>query len=44
MNKEMKEIDQVMTNLWWIGEISDDAKMWWNDLCQQTLIQERGRE
>ena len=31
MNKEMKEIDEVLTNLWWSAEISDTTKLWWND-------------
>ena len=40
MNKEMKEIDEVLTNLWWSAEISDSAKLWWNDHYRE--IVERG--
>ena len=31
MEKELKEIDEAITNLWWATEISDTTKLWWND-------------
>ena len=40
MNKEMKEIDEVLTNLWWNAEISDTTKLWWNDHYREILEKE----
>jgi hypothetical protein len=31
MNKELKELDEAITYLWWAAEISDATKLWWND-------------
>ena len=31
MNKELKELDDLISNAWWVGELSDPAKLWWND-------------
>jgi len=39
MEKELKEIDEAITNLWWAAEISDKAKLWWND--HYRLLMER---
>ena len=40
MNKELKEIDEAITNLWWGAEISDKAKLWWNDHYQELMERE----
>jgi len=40
MNKEMKEIDEVLANLWWSAEISDSAKLWWNDHYREIVERE----
>lgn len=37
----IKEIDEAMVSLWWQYEISDEAKMWWNDFVTQ-LINKKG--
>lgn len=36
-SKELKEINEALTNLWWSAEISDNAKLWWNDHYQQLM-------
>ena len=38
--KELKELDEVMTSLWWQYEISDEAKLWWNDLVSKLMKEE----
>ena len=43
MNKEMKEIDEALANLWWGAEISDKAKLWWNDHYQEIIERELAR-
>lgn len=35
MSKELKELDEVMSSLWFQAEISDEAKLYWNDLVRQ---------
>jgi hypothetical protein len=40
MKKELKEIDEAITNLWWGAEISDKAKLWWNDHYQEIVERE----
>lgn len=30
----LKELDEVMTSLWYQAEISDEAKLYWNDLVK----------
>ena len=40
MNKEMKEIDEALANLWWSAEISDKAKLWWNDHYREIIERE----
>jgi hypothetical protein len=30
--KELKELDEAMISLWYQAEISDEAKLYWNDL------------
>jgi hypothetical protein len=44
MNKEMKELDETMEYLWLIGHISDDAKLYWNDLVAKILTEGEGNE
>lgn len=39
-SKELKEINEALTNLWWSAEISDNAKLWWNDHYQQLTERE----
>ena len=43
MSKELKEIDEALTSLWWSAEISDNAKLWWNDHYQQLMERELAR-
>jgi len=43
VNKEMKEIDEALANLWWSAEISDRAKLWWNDHYQEIIERELAR-
>jgi hypothetical protein len=43
MNKEMKEIDEALANLWWSAEISDKAKLWWNDHYREIIERELAR-
>ena len=31
MTNALKELDEAMTSLWYQAEISDEAKMYWND-------------
>ena len=38
--KELKELNEVMTSLWWQYEISDEAKLWWNDLVSKLMKEE----
>ena len=40
MKNELKEIDEAITNLWWGAEISDTAKLWWNDHYQEIVERE----
>ena len=40
ISKELKEINEALTNLWWNAEISDNAKLWWNDHYQQLMERE----
>ena len=40
MEKEIREIDEALTNLWWSAEISDKAKLWWNDHCREIMEKE----
>ena len=40
MEKELKEIDEAITNLWWGAEISDKAKLGWNDHYQEVVERE----
>jgi hypothetical protein len=40
MEKELKEIDEAITSLWWGAEISDKAKLWWNDHYQEIVERE----
>jgi hypothetical protein len=40
MEKELKEIDEAITNLWWSAEISDKAKLWWNDHYKEIVERE----
>jgi len=40
MEKELKEIDEALTNLWWAAEISDTTKLWWNDHYQEIVERE----
>jgi hypothetical protein len=40
MSKELKEIDEALTSLWWSAEISDNAKLWWNDHYQRLIERE----
>ena len=35
MSKELKELDEAMSSLWFQAEISDAAKLYWNDLVKQ---------
>lgn len=32
MKTELKELDEAMSSLWYQAEISDQAKLYWNDL------------
>jgi len=41
--KELKEIDEAMTSLWWQYEISDEAKLWWNDLVSKLMKEEESK-
>jgi len=37
MSKEVREIDEAISILWFNGEISDQAKLWWNDHYQELM-------
>ncbi len=37
MEKELKEIDEAITNLWWSAEISDKTKLWWHDQYREIV-------
>lgn len=39
----MKELDEAINNLWWVGEISDEAKMWWDDHYKKALLEEASK-
>jgi hypothetical protein len=40
MEKELREIDEAISSLWWSAEISDKAKLWWNDHYQEITERE----
>jgi len=42
VNTELKELDEAMSSLWYQAEISDQAKLYWNDLV--TRLNEREAE
>ena len=44
MEKELKEIDEAIANLWWGAEISDKAKLWWNDHYKEIIERELAEE
>ena len=39
----LKELDEAMTSLWYQAEISDEAKLYWNDLVAK-LREEEGNK
>jgi hypothetical protein len=36
----LKELDEAMTSLWYQAEISDEAKLYWNDLVAKLKEEE----
>ena len=38
----LQELDEAMTSLWYQAEISDQAKLYWNDLVAK-LKEEEGK-
>jgi hypothetical protein len=36
----LKELDEAMTSLWYQAEISDEAKLFWNDLVAKLKEEE----
>jgi len=40
--KALQELDEAMTSLWYQAEISDEAKLYWNDLVAK-LKEEEGK-
>jgi hypothetical protein len=39
----LQELDEAMTSLWYQAEISDQAKMYWNDLVAKLKEGEEGK-
>jgi hypothetical protein len=38
--KVLRELDEAMTSLWYQAEISDEAKLYWNDLVAKLKEEE----